>query len=150
MINTENIKSVLASNNSGGYIEEECGVSKMVISNYRTGKRNFDSMTLGMAKSLQGFYDAHKDEKAEPNVKINGIRLAVTAFNDWQGTARVYFDPTDMSVWTKVYANSDSWNEYPAPIVKIAAKESMMDRNNRISMRDIKKSVMAELSKDER
>ena len=78
------------------------------------------------------------------NIKITGIRKAVGDFNKWQGAARIYFDPTDMSVWTNVYGGPGEEDHYDDPaITQIIQKATnrMDERDDTITMRRLREAV---------
>lgn len=144
IINTENVQSLLKSDYPSTQIGTETGLSISGINNYRTGKSKFENITLKYLQGLQGFHDNHHGDTNQKKVNIKGIRKAVGVFNKWQGAARVYFDPSDTSVWTKVYAGSNEWDKYKDPnIVQIAQKATnrMDERDNKITMREIRELV---------
>lgn len=144
IINTKEVESLIKSTVPALQISEETGLNVKGITNYRTGRAKLSNMTRGYLEKLQQFYNVHKEDKAMENVKITGIRKAVGDFNNWQGAARVYFDPSDMSVETYVYEGSGSYEEFDDPkIVEIAQKATnrMDERNDRITMRQIRETV---------
>lgn len=144
IIDTENIQELLKSDYPSTQIGVETGLSISGINNYRTGKSKFENITLKYLQGLQQFYNDHRGETTQQKVNITGIRKAVSAFNDWQGAARVYFDPSDISVWTKVYAGPGEWDRYKDPkIMQIAQKATnrMDERDNKITMREIRELV---------
>lgn len=144
IINTREIDSLIKSTVPALQISEETGLNVKGITNYRTGRAKLSNMTRGYLEKLQQFYNAHKEDKAMENVKITGIRKAVGDFNDWQGAARVYFDPTDMSVWTNVYGGPGEENHYDDPaITQIAQKATnrMDERDDTITMRRLREAV---------
>lgn len=144
IINTDQVKSVLKSDFTAPQIAEESGLKPRNIQNYRKGAADFENMNLKYLSGLQKFYDDHKEDTPMEQLKITGIRKAVGAFNDWQGAARVYFDPSDMSVWTNVYGGPGEENHYDDPaITQIAQKATnrMDERNDRITMRRIREAV---------
>lgn len=150
IINTEQIKSVLNSNFTSPQITEEIGLKTRNIINYRNGSTDFDSMSLKSLSGLQQFYNNHKGDKLEADIKITGIRKAVGAFNSWQGAARVYFDPTDMRVWTNIYNSPGEEDHYDDPaITQIAQKATtrMDERDDRITMRQIREAVAVVISR---
>lgn len=86
------------------------------------------------------------------NIKITGIRKAVGDFNNWQGAARVYFDPTDMSVWTNVYGGPGEEDRYDDPaITQIAQKATsrMDERDDTITMRRLRETVAEIISNEQ-
>lgn len=149
IINTREIDSLIKSTVPALQISEETGLNVKGITNYRTGRAKLSNMTRGYLEKLQQFYNAHKEDKAMENVKITGIRKAVGDFNRWQGAARVYFDPSDMSVETYVYEGPGSYEEFDNPkIVEIAQKATsrMDERDDRITMRQIREAVAEVIS----
>ena len=150
IINTQEVESLINSKVPALRISEETGLSTKGITNYRTGKAKLGNMTRGYLEKLQQFHNVHKDDKATDSIKIKGIRKAVTAFNNWHGAARVYFDKSEMKVWTNVYADGNSWDDYhDDDIVEIANKLSMLSRDAQITMREIRELVTTELMKNE-
>lgn len=144
IINTENVQNLLKSDYPSTQIGTETGLSISGINNYRTGKSKFENITLKYIEGLQQFYNDHRGETTKQKINIAGIRKAVGAFNEWQGAARVYFDPSDTSVCTKVYAGPGEWDKYKDPkIVQIAQKATnrMDERDNKITMREIRELV---------
>lgn len=144
IIDTENIQELLKSDYPSTQIGVETGLSISGINNYRTGKSKFENITLKYLQGLQGFYDNHHGKTNQEKLNITGIRKAVSAFNAWQGAARVYFDPSDTSVWTKTYASPREWDKYKDPkITQIAQKATnrMDERNNTITMREIRELI---------
>lgn len=147
IINTDQIKALLGSDVPAVQIADETGLKPRNIQNYRKGAADFENMSLTYLAGLQKFYNDHKnreEDKKMENIKITGIRKAVGDFNDWQGAARVYFDPSDMSVETYVYEGPGSYEEFDNPkIVEIAQKATtrMDERDDRITMRRIREAV---------
>lgn len=151
IINTDQVKSVLKSDFTAPQIAEESGLKPRNINNYRQGLADFENMNLKYLAGLQKFYNNHKEDTPMEQLKITGIRKAVGAFNDWQGAARVYFDPSDMSVWTNVYGGPGEENHYDDPaITQIAQKATnrMDERDDRITMRQVRETV-AEIIRNE-
>lgn len=59
-------------------------------------------------------------------MKIKGIKRAIGDFNNWDKSAIVYFDKSDNTVWTKVYASSNEWEEYHSDtIIQVAKKNGL-------------------------
>lgn len=152
IINTDQVRSVLKSDFTAPQIAEESGLKPRNINNYRQGLADFENMNLKYLAGLQKFYNNHKnreEDKKMEQLKITGIRKAVGEFNNWQGAARVYFDPSDMSVWTNVYEGPGSYEEFDNPkIVEIAQKSTnrMDERDDRITMRQIRETVAEVIS----
>lgn len=155
IINTDQVKSVLKSDFTAPQIAEESGLKPRNINNYRQGLADFENMNLKYLAGLQKFYNDHKnreEDKKMENIKITGIRKAVGAFNDWQGAARVYFDPSDMSVWTNVYGGPGEENHYDDPaITQIAQKATnrMDERDDRITMRQVRETVSEVIKREQ-
>lgn len=144
IINTDHVKSVLKSDFTAPQIAEESGLKPRNINNYRQGLADFENMNLRYLVGLQKFHNNHKEDTPMENIKITGIRKAVGDFNNWQGSARVYFDPSDMSVWTNVYGGPGEEDYYDNPaITQIAQKATnrMDERDDRITMRQIREAV---------
>ncbi|GHU55161.1 hypothetical protein AGMMS49975_16580 [Clostridia bacterium] len=81
-------------------------------------------------------------------MKITGIKKAVGDFNSWQGTARIYFDSSDGTVWTNVYAGMNEWDEYHSKTIsQIYSKSTstIWERDNKITMRELKELCENEL-----
>jgi hypothetical protein len=152
IINTDQIKVLLGSDVPAVQIADETGLKPRNIQNYRKGAADFENMSLTYLAGLQKFYNDHKnreEDKKMENIKITGIRNAVGEFNKWQGAARVYFDPSDMSVWTNVYSGPGEEDRYDDPaITQIAQKATnrMDERDGRITMRQIREAVAAALA----
>lgn len=149
IINTDQVRSVLDSKLTAPQIAEESGLKPRNISNYRQGLADFENMSLKYLTGLQKFYNKHKEDTPMKNIKITGIRKAVGDFNNWQGAARVYFDPANMSVETYVYEGSGSYEEFDDPkIVEIAQKATsrMDERDDTITMRRIHETVAEVIS----
>lgn len=144
IINTKEIDQLIRSKVPAQWISDETGLDGNNIARYRNGTSDLKNMNRSYLEALQKFYNAHKNDGPKEKLKIAGIRKAVSAFNDWQGAARVYFDPSDMSVWTKVYASPREWDKYKDPkIVQIAQKATnrMDERDNTITMREIRELI---------
>lgn len=144
IINTKEIDQLIRSKAPAQWISDETGLDGNNIARYRSGKSDLKNMNRRYLEALQKFYNAHKDDKPKEKLKIIGIRKAVGAFNTWQGAARVYFDPSDTSVWTKTYVSPGEWNRYKdARIFEIAQKATnrMDERDNKITMREIRELV---------
>lgn len=155
IINTDQIKVLLGSDVPAVQIADETGLKPRNIQNYRKGAADFENMSLTYLAGLQKFYNDHKnreEDKKMENIKITGIRNAVGDFNRWQGAARIYFDPTDMSVETYVYEGPGSYEEFDNPkIVEIAQKATtrMDERDDRITMRQVRETVAEIISNEQ-
>ncbi len=144
IIDTDQIDKLIKSDVPAQWISDETGLDGNNINRYRNGISDLKNMNRGYLEALQKFYNTHKNDEKKSKLTIIGIRKAVSAFNDWQGAARVYFDPSDNSVWTKTYAGPGEWNRYKDPkIVQIAQKATnrIDERDNTITMREIRELV---------
>jgi len=144
IINTKEIDQLIRSKAPAQWISDETGLDGNNIARYRNGKSDLKNMNRNYLEGLQKFYNMHKDDKPKEKLKIIGIRKAVGVFNNWQGAARVYFDPSDKSVWTKTYAAPGEWNRYKdTGIIEIAQKATnrMDERDNKITMREIRELI---------
>jgi len=45
-------------------------------------------------------------------MEIKGIKEAVEEFNNWKGSAKIFFDESDNSIWTNIYNNPSETNVY--------------------------------------
>lgn len=69
---------------------------------------------------------------------IAGIAEAVTDFNRWKGAARIYFDSSDNSVWTNVYADGNSFDRYhDSSIIEVMSKTLLQDNHNRTNAAEL-------------
>lgn len=71
---------------------------------------------------------------------IKGIKSAVSDFNKWQGAARVYFNKSEMKMWTNVYHGPEQWEDYhDENIVEIHRKavHNMAERDDKTSMKEL-------------
>lgn len=156
IINTEEVESLIKSTVPALRISEETGLNVKGITNYRTGSAKFNHMTRGYLEALQKFYNDHQnseEDKRIENIKIAGIRKAVGKFNKWQGAARVYFDPSAMRVWTNIYSGSGEEDRYDDPaITQIAQKATnrMDERDDRITMRQIREAIAVVINHEDR
>ena len=144
IINTKEIDQLIRSKAPAQWISDETGLDGNNIARYRNGKSDLKNMNRNYLEGLQKFYNTHKDDKPKEKLKIVGIRKAVGTFNNWQGAAKVYFDSSDTSVWTKTYASPGEWNRYMDPrITQIAQKATnrMDERDNKITMREIRELI---------
>ena len=145
IIDTQEVESLIKSKVPALQISEETGLNTKEITNYRTGKAKLGNMTRGYLEKLQQFHNDHKEDKATEKIKIKGIRKAVGDFNNWQGAAQVYFNPSNMSVWTNIGPKA----HYDDPaITQIAQKATTRidERDDRITMRKIREAVNAVLT----
>lgn len=152
IINTEEIMKLIHSDVTATEIGQETGLNVKSLTNYRNGDADLGNMRMNVMISLQNYYNEHKDDKEQPKLKITGIRKAVGDFNNWQGAARVYFDPSDMSVWTNVYGGPGEEDYYDDPaITQIAQKATnrMDERDDRITMRQIRELVSEVIKREQ-
>lgn len=69
---------------------------------------------------------------------IAGIAEAVTDFNRWKGAARIYFDRSDNSVWTNVYADGNSFDRYhDSSIIGVMSKTLLQDERDRTNAAEL-------------
>lgn len=149
IINTDEIMKLIHSDVTATEIGQETGLNVKSLTNYRNGDADLGNMRMNVMISLQNYYNNHKNDRPHTKLKITGIRKAVGDFNDWQGAARVYFDPSDMSVWTNVYSGPGEENHYDDPaITQIAQKATtrMDERDDRITMRQVRETVAEVIS----
>lgn len=116
IIDTEKLNRLFASDVSSDRVAAETDTAKMQYYNYKHGKVPLESMQLGYAMKLQQLQEKLEKEmelKMElNNVKIKGLKKAVSEFNKWTGAARIYFDKEGLEVWTNVYSGPGEWDEY--------------------------------------
>ena len=142
------IEKLLASDKTAYEIAQATGMSPSNIADLRTGKRNLDNITLANAEKLydyqiNGSLRTQEDEAIE-NLKIKGLKKAVGDFNDWQGHAVIFYDKEEQKAWTEVYASSNSWSEYhDDAVIAIHQKDDFLGRDNKTSMREIKRLILA-------
>ena len=142
------IEKLLASDKTAYEIAQATGMSPSNIADLRTGKRNLDNITLANAEKLydyqiNGSLRTQEDEAIE-NLKIKGLKKAVGDFNDWQGHAVIFYDKEDRRAWAEVYASSNSWSEYhDDAVIAIHQKDDFLGRDNKTSMREIKRLILA-------
>jgi len=147
IIDTKKIEALLNANISASAIQAETGVRNEAISKYRSGVTDVNNMTLDTAKKLCDFWDLSKGGKIMDNTKIKGLKKAVGDFNNWQGTAIVYYDRSDEKVWTNIYEGSGNWDEYPDQnIVQILSKatNSILGRDDKTTMRQLAEMINAD------
>ena len=142
------IEKLLASDKTAYEIAQATGMSPSNIADLRSGKRNLDNITLANAEKLydyqiNGSLRTQEDEAIE-NLKIKGPKKAVGDFNDWQGHAVIFYDKEEQKAWTEVYASSNSWSEYhDDAVIAIHQKDDFLGRDNKTSMREIKRLILA-------
>lgn len=69
---------------------------------------------------------------------IEGIDSAIRDFNSWKGAARIYFDSSDNSVWTNVYADGNSFDRYhDSSIIEVMNKTLLQDNRNRTNAAEL-------------
>ena len=79
--------------------------------------------------------------KIRPKIKLKGVKKAVGEFNNWQGPARIYLDRDNLSVWTVVYTDGNSWTEHDGDVVEIYNKLHMSDNCNKTTMREVQEAA---------
>ncbi len=145
IIDTNKVQALLLDKNvSYDRIVEFTGMSKGALYPYRTGKRNISAMSIEVALKLQELYEGvneeHDDVKSD--VKIKGLKKAVSEFNKWDEQARIYFDKNELEVWTMVYpGGNESWENYhDENIIEVASKQgAVANDNDYLSMRELKR-----------
>lgn len=81
------------------------------------------------------------------NEKIIGIKKAVRKFNRWHGFARIYYNPVNNFVWTKVYLNGAEHEEFSNPeIVEVYSKTTFLEKDLIITPNKLE-SLITEISK---
>ena len=141
------IESLLASDKTAYEIAQATGMSPSNITDLRVGKRKLDNVTLASAEKLYDYQmngSAGTDEdEAIAELKVKGLKKAVGDFNDWQGHAVIFYDKEEHKAWTEVYASSNSWTEYHDDVVvSIHEKDDFLGRDNKTSMREIKRLII--------
>ena len=141
------IEKLLASDKTAYEIAQATGMSPSNIADLRSGKRKLDNVTLANAEKLYQYQmigDLQTDEdKAIKQLDAKGIKKAVGDFNDWQGHAVIFYDKEERNAWTEVYASSNSWTEYHDDVVvSIHEKDDFLGRDNKTSMREIKRAIV--------
>ena len=142
------IEKLLASDKTAYEIAQATGMSPSNITYLRVGKRNLDNITLANAEKL---YDYQinvslrmQEDEAIEKLKIKGLKKAVGDFNDWQGHTVIFYDKEEQKAWTEVYASSNSWSEYhDDAVIAIHQKDDFLGRDNKTSMREIKRLILA-------
>lgn len=86
MINTENIKKLIASDVSAYQIEKETGVSRMTITNYRNNKSNLMNMSLENGRKLSNYW-----EEINMTYKISATEFKQAA-EEYKGSFLVVFE----------------------------------------------------------
>lgn len=143
------VRRLLYSGVTAIHIAKVSGIAQSQILRYRKNEADLGNMSVDVAKKPAAAWDTIQQEPDTGKLKIKGIRKAVTDYNNYVGTARVYFDPGDMSFWTNLYAGSNDYDRYHDPaIVRLIAKGSpRMDTMwDKTSMRAIRKAVAMHLS----
>lgn len=70
---------------------------------------------------------------------FKGFKKAVGDFNKWQGTARIYADLRDRTVWTDVFTDGNNYNDYHSDkVVEVYNKLWIYEQNTKISMQALK------------
>lgn len=142
------IEKLLASDKTAYEIAQATGMSPSNITDLRIGKRKIDNITLANAEKLHdyqttGMLRTSEDEEIE-KLKVKGLKKAVGDFNAWQGHAVIFYDKEEQCVWTEVYASSNEWVEYhDEEVVSLHEKDDFLGRDNKTSMREIKRLILA-------
>lgn len=142
------IEALLASDKTAYEIAQATGMSPSNITDLRVGKRKIDNITLANAEKLHdyqinGSLRTNEDEAID-NMTVKGLKKAVGDFNDWQGHAVIFYDKEERRAWTEVYASSNSWSEYhDDAVVSLHQKDDFLGRDNKTSMREIKRLILA-------
>jgi hypothetical protein len=142
------IEKLLASDRTAYEIAQATGMSPSNITDLRVGKRKIDNITLANAEKLHDYQVNGNmrtaEDKAIENLKIKCLKKAVGDFNDWQGHAVIFYDKEERRAWTEVYASSNSWSEYhDDAVVSLHQKDDFLGRDNKTSMREIKRLILA-------
>ena len=145
LINAKKVMQLLHMNVSAKQIAEEVGVAAMTITRYRKSD-DISAMQLELAAKLEDYYD-QLIEEGNLTLKITGIRKAVGEFNNTDMAARMYFDPSDMSVWVNEYPDSNSWDNYHDPkITQLMSKDNL--HGGRTSMREVQQRAKEYLDEE--
>lgn len=137
IIDTDKIKEILNSEVAGYELASQLGISRVMIGKYRNGETDYMKMSLEIAKKFMEY-----EEVVMGDIKIRGLKKAVSHFNNWQGTARVYFDTEDNSVWTNIYTDPNWYDDYhSSTICEVYSKStwSIEDRDAKITMKELQK-----------
>lgn len=143
------IESLLASDKTAYEIAQATGMSPSNITGLRNGKRKFDNVTLANAEKLYDYQincslRTKNEDEAIDNLTVKGLKKAVGDFNDWQGHAVIFYDKEERRAWVEVYASSNSWTEYrDEEVVNLHEKDDFLGRDNKTSMREIKRLILA-------
>ena len=142
------IEKLLSSDKTAYEIAQATGMSPSNITDLRNGKRKLDNVTLANAEKLydyqiNGSLRTNEDEAID-NLTVKGLKKAVGDFNDWQGHAVIFYDKDERKAWTEVYASSNSWSDYhDDAVVSLHQKDDFLGRDNKTSMREIKRLILA-------
>lgn len=149
IIDTKKVESLLNDKSvTYDHISNVTGLSKGAIYPYRSGKREITAMSIEVANKLQEMYENLKEE-IQMDVKIKGIKKAVSEFNKWEEQARVYFDKKELKVWTNVYpGGNEAWDDYhDENIVSLTYKRGVIAQDNDyLSMRELQELCIVALS----
>ena len=142
------IEKLLASDKTAYEISQATGMSPSNITDLRVGKRKLDNVTLANAEKLYDYQmngsTGTDEDEAIAELKVKGLKKAVGDFNDWQGHAVIFYDKEDRKAWTEVYASSNGWTEYhDDAVVSLHQKDDFLGRDNKTSMREIKRLILA-------
>ena len=142
------IEKLLASDKTAYEISQATGMSPSNITDLRVGKRKLDNVTLANAEKLYDYQmngsTGTDEDEAIAELKVKGLKKAVGDFNDWQGHAVIFYDKEECRAWTEVYASSNSWSVYhDDAVVSLHQKDDFLGRDNKTSMREIKRLILA-------
>ena len=76
-------------------------------------------------------------------VKITGIKRAVGEYSNWVGGAIVYLNKETGEVWTSVYPDGNSWDEYRNDAIVMVTRKghTMASTYGKITMAELNKLV---------
>ena len=142
------IEKLLASDKTAYEISQATGMSPSNITDLRVGKRKLDNVTLTNAEKLYDYQmngsTGTDEDEAIAELKVKGLKKAVGDFNDWQGHAVIFYDKEEQRAWTETYASSNEWVEYhDEEVVSLHEKDDFLGRDNKTSMREIKRLILA-------
>ena len=134
LIDTDKIKEIIDSEVSAYELGPKVGLSKEMIGKYRNEKTNYMKMSLEVAERFMSY-----KKSSISSIEIKGLKKAVSVFNMWQGTAKIYFDTEDMSVWTNTYTEQNNLDPDITTIHRVCNKATggKDDINMRITMKQL-------------
>jgi len=136
IIDADKIKKILDSEVSAYELASRLGISRMMVGKYRSGETDYMKMSLEVAGKFMNYKEVNMSK-----IKITGLKKAISDFNDWQGTARIYFNTDDATVWTNVYPDQNNFDcHHSATIYEVYSKATrrMDERDNKITMRQLR------------